>query len=99
MEAPERYLQQARDNKAADLLQDMLAGENAEWLWNEIERMLLSKDKADIDGLEDMSIKDIATRVCEEHADVLMDRGDLDEEAMDRAVGDVEDRFQRDMDR
>ena len=99
MEIPERYLEEARDNKAADLLHDMLLGENAEWLWSEIERMLSSKDQADIDGLEDLSIKDIAERVCERHADVLMENGDLDEAAMDLGVGAAESRYDRDMDR
>jgi hypothetical protein len=91
-EIPERYLEQARDNKAADLLHDMLLGENFEWLCGEIERMLLSKDRADIDGLEDLNIKDIATRICEAEADRMMECGDLDEKATDIAVGAAEDR-------
>jgi len=99
MEIPERYLEEARDNKASDLLHDMLLGENAEWLWAEIERMLGSKDQEDIDALEDMSIKDIASRVCDAHADKLMERGDLDEAAYDIAIGAAEARHDRDMDR
>jgi len=99
MEIPEEYLEQARDNKAADLLHDMLLGENLEWLWNEIDRMIMSKDQADIDGLEDLSIKDIAARVCEQYADKLMENGDLDEEATDLGIGAAEDHFDRQRDR
>jgi hypothetical protein len=99
MEIPERYLEEARDNKASDLLHDMLMGENAEWLWAEIERMLGSKATEDRDGLEDLSIKDIAARVCDAEADRMMECGDLDEKAYDLAVGDAEDRYGREMDR
>ena len=98
-EAPERFLLQACEDKASDLLSDMLMGENSEMLWAEIERMLLSKDKAAIDALEDLSIKDIAARVCDAEAERMMESGDLDEAAMDGAVGFAEDRYQRDMDR
>ena len=98
-EIDERWLLQACEDKASDLLSDMLMGENSEMLWAEIERMLLSKDKADIDALEDLSIKDIAARVCDAEAERMMEAGDLDEAAMDAAVGFAEDKYDRDMDR
>jgi hypothetical protein len=92
MEIPERYLEQARDNKLEDLIHDMKMGENSEWLWAEIERILASKDTADIDSIEDMTLADLIARVCEAKADKMMDDGDLDEEATDIAVGAAEDR-------
>ncbi len=98
-EIDERWLLQACEDKASDLLSDMLMGENFEWLCAEIERMLASKDQADIDGLEDLSIKDIAARVCDAEAERMMEAGDLDEAALDAAVGFAEDKYDRDMDR
>jgi len=92
-EIPERYMEQALADKIDELAGDMLLGENAEWLWAEIERMTLSKDKADIDGLRDMSIADIAERVAENIAGRMLDNGDLDEAAYELAVEDAESRF------
>ena len=91
-EIPERYLEQALADKIDELAGDMLLGENAEWLWAEIERMTLSKARADIDGLRDMSIADIAERVAENIAGRMLDTGGLDEAAREFAVEDAERR-------
>ena len=91
-EIPERYMEQALADKIDELAGDMLLGENAEWLWAEIERMTLSKARADIDGLRDMSIADIAERVAENIAGRMLDNGDLDDAAYELAVDAVESR-------
>ena len=92
-EIPELFMEQALADKIDELAGDMLLGENAEWLWSEIGRMTLSKDRADIDGLRDMSIADIAERVAENIAGRMLDNGDLDEAAYELAVEDAESRF------
>ena len=89
-EIPDRYLEQALADKIDELAHDMLLGENAGPLFAEIERMTLSKDKADIDGLRDMSVADIAERVAENIAGRMLDNGDLDEAALDLASDDAE---------
>ena len=87
-EIPERFLSEAFENKAEDLLADLLVGEgDIDGLCDEIKRMLFSQEKADRDALEDLTIRDIATRVCEKIAEQMMDDGDLDEAAMDLAIG------------
>lgn len=89
MEIPDRYLEQALADKIEELAGDMLLGENAELLWAEIERMTLSRARADIDGLRDMSVADIAERVAEQIAGRMLDAGDLDEAACDLAAEDA----------
>jgi hypothetical protein len=96
MEIPEKYLEQARERRLDQLSHDMRLGENSEWLWAEIERMLESKDKADRDGLEDLSIADLIDRVCEQRVDKMMEDGDLDEEAAEIAQESAESYYEGD---
>jgi hypothetical protein len=84
-EVPEKYLEQARDHRLDVLSHDMRMGENSEWLWQEIERMLVSNAIEDRDAIEDVTIGDLIDRVCEAKVDTMMDNGDLDEEAMELA--------------
>jgi len=98
-EIPERFLTQAYEDKVDDLVHDMKLGENSEWLWQEIERILASKDPADCASIDKLTLADLIERVCEQAAERMLDNGDLDEAAMDAAVGFAEDRYDRDMDR
>ena len=92
-EIPERFLEQARERKLDILVSDMRhPGENSEWLWQEIERILASKETADRDSIEDMTLADLIDRVCEAKADKMMDDGDLDEDAMSIAIEAAESR-------
>jgi len=91
-EIPDRYMERALADKIDELAHDMLLGENSAPLFAEIERMTLSKDRADIDGLRDMSIADIADHVAESIAGRMLDNGDLDEAARELAVEDAERR-------
>lgn len=100
MEVPEKYLEQARERRLDILVSDMRhPGENSEWLWQEIERILASNETADRDSIEDMTLADLIDRVCEAKVDKEMDNGDLDEDAMSIAIEDAESRYDRDMDR
>jgi hypothetical protein len=100
MEVPEKYLEQARERRLDILVSDMRhPGENSEWLWQEIERILASSETADRDSIEDMTLADLIDRVCEAKVDKEMDNGDLDEDAMSIAIEDAESRYDRDMDR
>lgn len=91
-EIPERFLEQARDHRLDLLSHDMRMGENAEWLWQEIDRMMTSKDPKDAKDLETMTIGALIDRVCEAKADKEMDDGDLDEDAYQCAVEAAESR-------
>ena len=96
MEIPEKYLEQAREHKLDVLQHDMRMGENSEWLWAEIERILASKETADIDSIEDATIGQIIDRVCEARVDKMMDNGDLDEDAMELAQESAESYYEGD---
>ena len=96
-EIPEQYLEQARDHKLEELIDEMKSGEgDNEALWNEINRMLCSKTKEDADAVEDMTLADIIEQVCADEANRLMDCGMLDEEAMECAQGAAESRYEGD---
>jgi len=86
METPDRDLTQAYEDKLDDLIHDMKLGENFDLLTAEIMRMMDSKDKADKDAIEDMTLADLIERVCEKKAEQMLDDGDLDEDAMELAV-------------
>ncbi len=87
MEVPEKYIEQAVEYKFNELRDEMMdGGGDTESLWNELHRILLSKDVADRDSISDMTISDLIERVCWEEANRLGDNGDLDEEAMQLAI-------------
>lgn len=86
MEIPEQYLEQAREHRLDALVHDMKLGENSEWLWQEIERILASTKTEDRDAIDDMTLADLISRVCEAKVEKMEADGDLDEDAMQCAV-------------
>ena len=96
MDIPEHYLEQAREHRLDVLSHDMRMGENAEWLWQEIERMMSSKDPQDAKDMESMTIGALIDRVCEAKVEKMEAAGDLDEDAMECARGAAESRYEGD---
>ena len=86
-EIPEQFLDQAQAEKTEVLIDEMIDGDHGELLWAEIERMLASCTTGDKDAIKDMTLHDIIACVCEREAERMADAGELDEEAMECAVG------------
>ncbi len=89
-EIPEKYIEQAREHRLDILSHDMRMGENAEWLWQEIERMMASKDPQDAKDMESMTIGALIDRVCTAKVEKMEADGDLDEDAMELAMESAE---------